>query len=409
MSTLTEAQKKDLLEQILNSSEFRDSKRYQDLLKYLIEKSSINHSLKEVEIAHEFFGKDKNFDPSTDPLVRSYISNLRKKLEHYYLTSENKFDYKLVIPKGQYVVNYSNVNRPEEPKKNGKYTPYIYVAVIVILAILLIYQQFGVTRVYGTAPNYKTINPIWTEFLQPNGHPTMIVVGDYLFLAEKGNSNSRLFVRNTRINSEEDFRKISQANPQLMSQYEILNFTYMRSSAPFGLFDILRTLGSSLNYASIKLASQLKWEDFDSNNVIYIGSLKTLNKLDTLLCKTNIRHKFDPNTIKLVNEKRDTLRSFNVDWRGGNYQQDYSVVLKVQGSKDNVILFLTGFSEVGIMESVKAAIDPNFISKISTFTKKDVNESPLFFEMISAAEGVEHTVFRSEIKYFNVLSPRNKK
>ena len=104
VSQLTSEVKQELLSQILSSPEFHDSKRYSELLQYLAEKSEKVTSLKETEIAIEVFSKDSKFDPNSDPLIRSYISNLRKKLEHYYLTTENKFDYKLVIPKGQYLV-----------------------------------------------------------------------------------------------------------------------------------------------------------------------------------------------------------------------------------------------------------------------------------------------------------------
>ncbi len=92
MTEINNNEKEQIISEILSSAEFKDSQRYQDLLKYLVEKTEEEGSVKEIEIAIDVFGKDSSFDPNSNPLIRSYISNLRKKLEHYYLTTENKYN-----------------------------------------------------------------------------------------------------------------------------------------------------------------------------------------------------------------------------------------------------------------------------------------------------------------------------
>ncbi len=73
------------------------------------------------------------------------------------------------------------------------------------------FQQF---RKPISARDSKTIasipNPIWTEFFQTNTHPTLIVLGDYFFMAEKDQGKDRIFLRNTKINSDKDFQSISK-------------------------------------------------------------------------------------------------------------------------------------------------------------------------------------------------------
>jgi hypothetical protein len=97
MSQPNDSEKAAILAQILKSPGFQDSKRYRELLQFLVEKSSGEASLKEMEIAQQVFGKDSRFDPATDPLVRSYVSNLRKKLDHYYLTTVDANNYRRKI------------------------------------------------------------------------------------------------------------------------------------------------------------------------------------------------------------------------------------------------------------------------------------------------------------------------
>jgi hypothetical protein len=407
MSDISETEKRQILSDILNSAEFKDSKRYQDLLKYLFEKSEKEGSVKEIEIAIDVFDKEADFDPNTNPLIRSYISNLRKKLEHYYLTTEDRYTYKLEIPKGQYLVNFVHANKAHSLKKAYKYTNYIYLSIILalifVLGYLLLKSPGALEKPINTA---SAPNPVWKEFMQTNSHSTLIVLGDYFFMSEKNNENDRIFIRNTKINSEKDFQKFSKKYPDNYKNLEILKFTYLRPSACFGLLEVLRTMGSSAKNVSIKLASQLKWEDFDKHNIIFLGAFKTLYKLDTLVSQTNIRYSVEPSSLKIIDNKKNAIKSFSVQWLASNYQNDYSVILKIPGSKDNSILFFLGFSEIGVMEAVKTAVDQNFITRIEQFSKKEIPKQSLYFEMVSHSEGIELTAFRSEIKYFNLLPTR---
>lgn len=398
---INDSEKQKILSDILNSHDFKDSKRYQDLLKYLVEKSEKGEPLKEIEIAIDVFGKDSSFDPNTNPLIRSYVSNLRKKLEHYYLTTEDKYSHKLEIPKGQYLVNFipaSNVNGYKNYKSKST---YIYLAVIVLLILFIVFRSLKPPVI--TAKSINSPNPsnfVWKDFLQSKNQATTIVLGDYLFMTKKKNGTDRIFIRNTKINNEKIFQQYVNKYPDLYGKYEILNFTYLRPSASFGLLEILRVLGTSNKNITIRLASQLKWNDLEKHNVIFLGTFKTLYRLDTLVSKTNLRFGVEPSFLKIINAKEDTVKSFYVHWTASNYQSDYSVLLKMPASEGNSILFCLGFSEIGVMDAVNSAISPNFLSRIEKYLKTTIQSPPQFFEMISECEGIELTPFRSNIRYF---------
>ncbi|HOV23943.1 MAG TPA: helix-turn-helix domain-containing protein [Candidatus Marinimicrobia bacterium] len=83
---ISKEEKIKILIDIINSSEFQNAQKFQELLRYLVDASISGKIIKESTIAIEFFQKDKSFDPSIDSTVRTSISTLRKKLEHYYLT-----------------------------------------------------------------------------------------------------------------------------------------------------------------------------------------------------------------------------------------------------------------------------------------------------------------------------------
>lgn len=403
MTQLTDLEKNALLSQIMNSPEFHDSARYQELLRYLVQKTSKVTSLKETEIAHEVFGKDAKFDPSTDPLIRSYISNLRKKLEHYYLTTENIFEYRIDIPKGQYLVKYVHVAKNIAPPIQRSPLHIIYPSIVVALIMLFLLWEFGFRGRSLAVKDATPVNQIWNEFVANNNQSTLIVIGDYLVLSEKGKMLGRTFLRDPSINSENELRESTKRAPDKYKNYIIANLTYVGAGTSMGVVQIMKMLGCIPKPISIKLSSELKWDDFDNNNIIYVGTLKTLGEFDTLFSRTNLHYKLNPNGLTVRDTQTDSLLTFGLNWQGGSYQKDYSIILKLHGSKNNSIVFLTGFSEVGVMESVKASMDTEIVSRIQKFKPVSFDRSPTLFEMISEVEGVRFTVLRSEIKYFSLL------
>jgi hypothetical protein len=392
----------ELLNQILNSSEFHDSKKSQELLKYLVERSSKVTSLKETEIACDVFGKDTSFDPSIDSLIRSYISNLRKKLEHYYLTTENKFNYKIEIPRGQYLVKYIKADHGKNSTSKLKINKsFIYLSIIAVLAILLVWKMFGTNSNTAYTQQDAVVNPVWAEFLEKNSYPTLFILGDYLVMTEKGRPPHRTFLRDPRINSEKDLQNYVIQNQGLYGNYEISENSFVGSGLALSLSNLFQLFGSKSSQVSFRLSSQLKWQDLDNNNIVFIGPFKCLYKLDTLFSRLNIRYKLNPSSLSILNsDQKDTMKILG---QGVSYKKDFSVISKIMGNKNKSIIFLTGFSELGIINSIKTATEPDLLMKIKTISQNDLNQKPLQFEMILEAEGVQHTVIRSQIKYFNLL------
>jgi hypothetical protein len=404
---INESEKKELLSAILSSPDFRDAQRYQKLLIYLVETTLRGETVKEITIAHEIFGKDSKFNPGEDPSVRVYVSNLRKKLEHYFLTSENKYSYTLEIPKGQYSVQFVPVKQNKMSTKTRRHDYLIFIPIIFALIAVIVFQWLNKSSTNSPTQNSLIQNPIWTEFIQPNSRPTIVVLGDYFFLFEKTNKPSGgNFVRDPRINSEEDFRVLLKQNPNLINQFVISNFTYLRPSATWGLSEILPLLWNSPNKIFLKLASQFKWEDFQTHNVIFIGSFKTLYVLKKLLPTFNLRYNVNPPSMSAINNEGDTIQTFNPrDLIGGNYQKDYGVILKLVGPNNNIIMFLIGFDEVGVIEAAKASADLGLYNTISKKYNLEKVTSPFLFELVLEAEGIEQTGFKSEVKFFSKIEP----
>jgi hypothetical protein len=96
--------KLEQLERILQSRVLHGSENLKSFLRYVTLKSieeSTDH-LKEYTIATEVFGRNNDFSPRSDSVVRVQASRLRHKLQEYYAT-EGKSDRILIeLPKGHY-------------------------------------------------------------------------------------------------------------------------------------------------------------------------------------------------------------------------------------------------------------------------------------------------------------------
>src|SRR4051794_25971142 len=81
---LVEAQ----LARILNSAGFEASTRNRSFLSYIVNLTIKGQQdrIKAYAIATEVFGRNKDFDAHSDPIVRIEAGHLRRALDRYYLT-----------------------------------------------------------------------------------------------------------------------------------------------------------------------------------------------------------------------------------------------------------------------------------------------------------------------------------
>lgn len=106
------------LQTILNSGNFSASMRMKEFLRFLVEETLAGreYQLKAYTIGREIFGRGKDFDSLTDPVVRVEAGKLRSKLNRYY--ADNQMEgvdlIRIEIPKGSYVPIFKRIAPHEE-------------------------------------------------------------------------------------------------------------------------------------------------------------------------------------------------------------------------------------------------------------------------------------------------------
>jgi hypothetical protein len=112
-----------LFERVVNSRELRRAQRLRELLAYLGRRALRPHSqsVREQEIGAALFGRPEDYDTSLDNIVRVTVSELRKRLAHYFQTEGTDEPILMEIPRGGYVPVFSErpASRPELPLPLG--------------------------------------------------------------------------------------------------------------------------------------------------------------------------------------------------------------------------------------------------------------------------------------------------
>jgi len=96
--------------------DFQRSARLRELLRYIVECSQQDPPviLSEQQIGSAVFGRPPEYDTSSDTIVRVQISQLRRRLEHYYLTEGQGEVIRIEIPRGSYSAVFRSVEQAGE-------------------------------------------------------------------------------------------------------------------------------------------------------------------------------------------------------------------------------------------------------------------------------------------------------
>ena len=96
------------LERILANPLFKNSKRYPNLLRYVVEQTLDGHpgELKERTLGIEVFGRDPDYDTNLDPVVRTTAAEIRKRLAQYYQEPNHETELRIDLPLGSYAARF---------------------------------------------------------------------------------------------------------------------------------------------------------------------------------------------------------------------------------------------------------------------------------------------------------------
>jgi hypothetical protein len=401
---LNEQARKKLLEKILSSKEFSGSKIYVSYLTYLVEAAESGKNLKEISIAIEFFGKGPDFNPTEDTIVRTHTYNLRKKLQNYYYDEGKDDKYRLRIPKGHYDVTFVPfTDNPYHPRKMLRFFVREYkLVIIIILSILLLgslVYDFTLNRQLANRRIIEKNDPIWSDYLQSK-QPVLIVVGDHFFFddySEKFQTN--ITIRSGKINSIDDFEAFKSHYPDI--NLKPSDEPYFPYHSIWSLPPILSILNSVQQNSILRKSSSITPQTLGEYNIIFLGSIKTLNILRHTLTQSHFSYEILPH--KVIFKDTDSTQVFKTNLHSAGLNEDLVLAVKLPGPVDNSIFIIASYHSLGAPEVVnhltqaatRKAVEQQFIQKYGYV--------PQYFEILFRVTGIDKTAYSTEMLIFNEI------
>jgi hypothetical protein len=96
------------LQRILDNHLFHNSRRYPNLLQFIVEQTldGKSNDLKERVLGIEVFGRDPHYDTNLDPIVRVTAGEIRKRIAQYYHEPGHEAELRIDLDPGSYVPRF---------------------------------------------------------------------------------------------------------------------------------------------------------------------------------------------------------------------------------------------------------------------------------------------------------------
>ena len=189
------------LEKIVNDSRFAASKRYPQLLRYIVEQTLAENEddLKERTLGVEVFHRPPDYDTNLDPVVRLCAAEVRKRLAQYYQSAEHGNELRIELNPGSYIPAFTQApsqmlaldvipadlpSQTDVPQKAEQvtqlagtrsiYRPASFIAGGVVIVVL----SFLGIQYWRQLENPKSaLDEVWSPLLT-SGKPVLLCVGE---------------------------------------------------------------------------------------------------------------------------------------------------------------------------------------------------------------------------------------
>jgi len=168
---IPEALVRAALNQVLQSQGFRASRRSQEFLRYVVERTLEGQAetLKERTIGIDVFGRSSAYDPSDDATVRVKAGEVRKRLGLYYASEGRLDEVRIDLPHGAYVPEFHRVE-PQAAAVEIKHdasagSPAVRGRWTIPLALAVVLAAGAAVAWFATRPAPTVVDQFWEPVL----------------------------------------------------------------------------------------------------------------------------------------------------------------------------------------------------------------------------------------------------
>jgi hypothetical protein len=352
---------------------FKHSKRYPDLLRYVVEQTldESTADLKERTLGIAVFGREPNYDTSTDPIVRATAGEIRKRIAQYYQEPGHENEIRIGLSPGSYIPEFSMpAHRPAAP--SGENTPstipvrrpslkYLMVAVLALTVVAgILWSRPWTTR--------SALVQFWRPVLDaPN--PVLICIGQRRFLGTSPESPG---------DANPDINRVRKSLEDPSAPISLFSLYYM-GSQNIALPDVV-TLGrlagllQSNNKAyHVRGENSTNFSDLRDGPVILIGAY---NNDWTMRLMGPLRFNFarDGDTFWIEDRQNPAGRGRTVNYSTPYLKltEDYAVISRaVEPTTERMVVVAGGLTGYGTLAAGEFLSDPRYMAAAIQRAPKD--------------------------------------
>lgn len=329
---------RDQLERILGSPLFKNSKRYPNLLRFVVERALEGHAdpLKERTLGIEVFGRAPDYDTNLDPVVRTTACEIRKRIVQYYRHAAHETEIRIDLPPGSYVPEFRVPNKPARvnlsPELQKKSRAWMAVASGLILLLA------GVALLSAVGRRTSALDRFWTPVLASDD-PVSLYIGGYT------------------------------TGKDVVSVMDLMENERVAFSDATALAKLTSLLAARKKPYRFRLQTSSQIEDLKDGPALLIGAF---NNSWALRLTGQLRYRFVPNHQTHINSIRDSQNA-SVAWAGDvsapyrEMKEDYAIVSRVvDPSTGKIVVTASGLAKFGTEAAGEFLTSPRAMDQIET-------------------------------------------
>ena len=362
------------LSSILCSSHFRNSKRSQSLLRFVVEAAMEGRldALKERNIGVSVFGRDAAYDTAQDAIVRNAAVEVRKRLAQYYLEPEHRGELRIDLPPGSYQPAF-----PAEPEAAAPPPPpdfrsrqaLVWPAAAVAVALLIGSAAWWAAR--RTAAS--ELDAFWAPLFRHH-EVVQVCVGQpgrlYRFVGPRRDQLDTLVQGRSGAADASPDASIAPGEIAWIAP----DFLYMRDA--FAAARVAAWIQSRGYPYQLMSVSRATYSQLRRNPLVAIGAF---DNPWALRLTSELRFVFDHKTIggEVYNCVTDRRNPAAADWTvarsvGSQTPQDYAIVTRVfDPTTERTVLSVAGIENYGTLAAGEFVTDPEYLGAALLHESRD--------------------------------------
>jgi hypothetical protein len=385
----TAAEAKSLADRIAASSGFQRSPRLRELLQFIVQ-SSIDHPgcpLTEQQIGIAVFRRPPQYDSSSDTIVRVQVSQLRKRLEHFYLTEGASEPLILEIPRGAYNAAFSVRHVDTEPGEGhsaelktvsvepahtqagprnvalpparGRLVPML-VGALVLLTTLCCVLGYRLWQADKPAVIEPSLRLLWSNLIRPD-QKTTVVVADSGFGFLQDALGAPMDLDHYLQHDPQQWVHSFHPDPHVDAILQMLAFRQYTSIADMAVSRRILELNPALHsQVSVVFARNFNARSAESGNVILLGSQRSNPWVNLYLPRLNFLFDYDETQHKAVvrNQHPRPQESgvYRIAGEGHGIKEGYAVVAFLPNSTGTGNVLILAGTDMEATEAVGSVV-----------------------------------------------------